>query len=266
MVAEGAMENPKPAAVLGLHCSTTGSPIQTKDDDHEAYLNAGQLGYTIGPASANSDRFMVVIHGKMAHGASPSRGVDAIAIAAEAIVGLQMIRSRETSTSQPLVITVGTIQGGQRENILAERVEFGGTVRTYDVAFRDKVIQLMERTLKGITEAHGATYELEYRKGYPSIDNNEELVQRLLPTLRRIAGPKNVFEQKAGMGGEDFSYFAQLVPGFYYRLGVANEKEGIIGGTHTPMFDADERSIITGVECMAAMVCDYLDSAASGGK
>lgn len=260
MIAEGAMENPRPAAVIGLHCTTSSSAVGGRDDDRDGLLSAGQLGYTIGAASANSDRFVITIHGKMAHGSAPSRGVDAIAVAAQAIVALQMIRSRETATTQPLVITVGTIQGGQRDNILAERVDLGGTVRTYDEGFRDKVIALMERTLQGVTSAHGATYELDYRKGYPSTINDEALARQLLPTMRRIVGEKNVIEQVPGMGGEDFSYFAQIAPGFYYRLGVANEKEGITAGGHTPMFDADERSLVTGVETMAAMVCDFLDA------
>lgn len=260
MVKEGAMENPKPGAVFGLHSTATSSPMTEKDDDEAAghLLEAGQLGYVVGAASANSDRFNITIHGKMAHGSSPARGVDAIAVAAECINALQTIRSRHTDTRQPLVITVGTIQGGQRENILAERVDMGGTVRTYDEKFRDKVIELMHRTLKGITAAHGATYELEYRKGYPSIQNNDALLQRTLPLFRRLVGDANVIEMKPGMGGEDFSYFAKEAPGFFFQLGVANKERGIVSGTHTPMFDADENCLKTGVAAMAAAVCDWL--------
>lgn len=258
MIAEGAMENPKPDAVFGLHCAPHVTPAGLSGDE-PFLLQAGQLAYAIGPDSANSDRFNVVIHGRMAHGSAPHRGVDAIAIAAEAIGALQLIRSRETNTRQPLVITVGTIQGGQRENILAERVEFAGTVRTYDAAFRDTVIEKMHRVLKGTCEAHGATYEMIYRKGYPSIINNEALVKATLPAFRRIVGEKNVLEVIPAMGGEDFSYFAQVVPGFYFRLGVANEARGITGGVHTPMFDVDEESLKTGVAAMAAAVCEFLD-------
>jgi amidohydrolase len=260
MVGEGAMENPKPAAIFGLHCAPHISPAGASDDEPHL-LSAGQLAYTIGADSANSDRFHVTIRGKMAHGSAPHRGVDAIAVAAEAIGALQLIRSRETNTRQPLVITVGTIQGGQRENILAERVEFAGTVRTYDTAFRDGIIEKMQRVLKGICEAHGATYEMEYRKGYPSIINNEALAKATLPAFRRLLGDQNVIEVIPSMGGEDFSYFAQVVPGFYFRLGVANQARGINGGIHTPMFDADEECLKTGVAAMAAAVCDFLDSA-----
>jgi len=258
MVAEGAMANPKPDAVFGLHCTTSVSPAGLLDDDIH-YLKAGQLAYTIGADNANSDRFQIIIRGKMAHGSAPHKGVDAIVVAAEAIQALQTIRSRQTNTRQPLVISIGTIQGGQRENILAEQVVMGGTVRTYDAGFRDEVVKMMHRILKGITEAHDATYEMDYRIGYPSIINNEALVRATLPAFQRIVGEANVLEVIPGMGGEDFSYFAQVTPGFYFRLGVANEEKDIIHGAHTPMFDADEDSMKTGVQVMAAAVCDFLD-------
>ncbi len=260
MVAEGAMENPKPDAVFGLHCGTTVSPVGVTDDEVH-FLKAGQIAYCIGPDSANSDRFQIIIKGKMAHGSTPHKGVDAIAVAAEVISGLQLIKSRHTNTRQPLVITIGMINGGQRENILAESVTMSGTVRTYDTAFRDKIIYMMDRTLKGITEAHDASYEMEYKKGYPSIINDAALVQATLPAFKRLVGEKNVIEGIPGMGGEDFSYFAQVAPGFFFRLGVANEEKGFTANGHTPMFDCDEDAMKTGVAAMAAAVCDFLDAA-----
>lgn len=259
MVAEGAMENPKPVAVFGLHTSSQGQPAGSTDDEVH-YLKAGQIAYTPGIDNANSDRFHITINGKMAHGSAPHKGVDAIAVSAEAIMALQMIKSRQTNTRQPLVISIGMISGGQRENIIAEKVEMGGTVRTYDAAFRDGVIEQMHRILKGITEAHGATYEMEYRKTYPSIINDKPLVEATLPSFRRLFGEKNVTEVIPGMGGEDFSFFAQVVPGFYFRLGVANEEKGMTAGGHTPMYDCDEESIKTGVQALAAAVCDRLNA------
>jgi len=257
MVAEGAMENPKPAAVFGLHTTAIVQPAGTTDDETH-YLKAGQVGYTPLIDNANSDRFAITIHGKMAHGSAPHKGVDAIAVAAEAIMALQMIKSRQTNARQPLVISIGVINGGQRENIIAEKVELGGTVRTYDAKFRDGIIVQMERILKGITEAH---YTMEYRKTYPSIINDQKLVDATVPAFKRVLGEKNVIQLIPGMGGEDFSYFAQVVPGFYFRLGVANEEKGFTYGGHTPMYDCDEDSIKTGVAAMAAAVCDFLDAA-----
>lgn len=258
MVAEGVMENPRPVAVFGLHTAALVQPAGSTDDDVH-YLKAGQIGFTPGIDNANSDRFHITIQGKMAHGSTPHKGVDAIAVAAEVVMALQMIKSRQTNTRQPLVISIGTIRGGDRENIIAEKVELGGTVRTYDAAFRDGVIEQMHRILKGVTEAHGASYQMDYRKTYPSILNDRKLVEATLPGFRRLFGADNVQELVPGMGGEDFSFFAQVVPGFYFRLGVANEEKGITAGGHTPLYDCDEQAIKTGVLALAAAVCDRLD-------
>jgi amidohydrolase len=258
MIAEGAMENPKPVAVFGLHCST-GISFKHTGEGQPDILEVGDLGWAIGADSAQSDRFSIVIKGSMAHGSSPHRGVDAIAVAAECITSLQLIRSRETNTTQPLVLSIGTIQGGQRENIIADRVELGGTVRTHDVSLRDKVLHLMHRTLKGVTSAHGASYELDYRSGYPPVMNDRQLVLDSLPSLERIVGKAHLFESRPSLGGEDFSYFAQVCPGFYFRLGVANEERGITAGAHTPDFDVDEDCLAVGVKAMAALLCDGLE-------
>lgn len=257
MVAEGAMEDPRPDAVFALHCRPTITP---KGAGLEAtrFLGAGQLAYASGPDSANSDTFEVVIRGRMAHGSAPHRGIDAIAVAAEAVTALQTIRSRRTDTRQPLVLTIGTIQGGRRHNILADEVRFTGTLRTYDGAFRDEVVQMMRQILDGVAAAHGASHVFEFREGYPSVHNDPALVEATLPTLRRIAGESNVIESLPGMGGEDFSHFAKVCPGFYFRLGVSNEAKGITGEIHTPGFDVDEECLKTGVAAMAAVICDFL--------
>lgn len=261
MLAQGALENPRPAAIFGLHCSPLAAPKDGPRAGVEVALEVGKIGYSIGAASANSDRFQIVIHGKIAHGSSPHKGVDAIAVAGQVITALQMIRSRETSTLDPVVISVGMIQGGTRENIIADRVEMSGTVRTYDTALRDQVIDLMHRTLGGVTAAHGATYELKYRKGYPSIQNDEQTAEMAVSTIKRIVGDHSVFETIPGMGGEDFSYFANVVPGFYFRLGVANVQRNVVAGVHTAEFDVDENCIKVGVMSMASIVCDFLDPA-----
>ena len=258
MVQEGAMENPKPAAVFGLHCRVLYTPAEGGVSE-ALPLRAGQIGYAIGPDSANSDSFMVTIKGAMAHGSAPHRGIDAIVVAAEAITALQTIRSRQTDTQKPLVISVGVIQGGQRQNIIADEVTFGGTVSTYDEQFRDGVIEKMHRVLKGICEAQGAAYEMDYRKGYPSVINDAKLARATLPAFTRLVGAENVVEMLPGMGGEDFSYFAREAPGFYFRLGVANPEKGITGDIHTPLFDVDEECLKTGVAAMAAAVCDFLN-------
>ena len=252
MIREGALENPKPAAVFGLH-STTSSLVDGKP------LEVGKIEYSEGVASANSDRFVIKIRGKMAHGASPEDGVDAIVAAAEAVMQLQTIRSRRIPPQEPLVVTIGMMSGGSRENIIAETAELRGTVRTFSDSVQDEVIRMMHQILKGISESYGATYELNYRKGYPSIQNDQALISQMLPTMQRIVGKENITVAGPGMGGEDFSYYSRVIPAFFYRLGVANKAKNIVAGGHTPDFDADMDSLKVGVQVMASMVWDYLE-------
>jgi len=260
MLAEGALDNPRPSAIFGLHCSPLYAAKTGPNAGIELPMEVGKIGYAIGPASANSDRFQIIIKGKGAHGSAPHKGVDAIAVAGQVIAGLQMIRSRETNTLDPVVLSIGMINGGSRENIIAERVEMSGTVRTYDSELRDQIIEMMHRTIGGTTAAHGATYELIYRKGYPSIDNDETLAVNAMTTINRVLGSGSMIETIPGMGGEDFSYFAEVIPGFYYRLGVANIDRKIVAGVHTAEFDVDEGCLKIGVLTMTSVVSDYLES------
>ncbi|MCI0415915.1 amidohydrolase [bacterium] len=252
MIREGALENPKPAAIFGLHSSASslidGEPLETR-----------KLEYTEGIASANSDRFVILIKGKMAHAASPEKGVDAIVVASEAVLQLQTIRSRRTSPREPFVLTIGMMNAGRRENIIAEQAELRGTVRTLNEKVQDDVIRMMHQILKGVADSYGATYELKYRKGYPSINNDLALIQQMLPTMKRIVGKKNIAATEPGMGGEDFSYYSREIPAFFFRLGVANKAKKITAGGHTPDFDADPESFKVGVEVMSAMIWDYLE-------
>ncbi len=257
MIREGALQNPKPSAIFGLHSSSS-SLLDGKP------LEVGKLEYSEGTASANSDRFVVTIRGKMAHAASPENGIDAVVIASDAVLQLQTIRSRRISAREPFVLTIGMINGGARENIIAEKAELRGTVRTLDDKVQDDVIRMMHQILKGVTDSYGATYELNYRKGYPSINNDAVLIRQMLPTMQRLVGKNNIQVTSPGMGGEDFSYYSREIPAFFYRLGVANEAQKITAGGHTPDFDADMKSLKVGVEVMSAMVWDYLESSSRG--
>ena len=245
MIKENALDNPRPSAIFGLHTS--------------AALEAGKIGYSENAVTASADTFAIRIRGRMAHGAYPQLGADAIVVASAAVMQLQTIRSRRTDTLEPLVLTIGSFHGGNRENIIAEEVELKGTVRTYSEAMQEQVIQQMHQTLKGVTESFGASYVLDYKKGYPPTINNAALVRRMLPTMKRINGEAGVLVSPPSMGGEDFSYFAKEIPGVFYWLGVANRERGITAGNHTPDFDADEKCLATGVKTMAAMVLDYLE-------
>ncbi|MBX7223587.1 MAG: amidohydrolase [Blastocatellia bacterium] len=252
MIKEGALENPKPQVIFGLHCMPT--------------VEVGQLAYNDGATMASADRFFVTIRGTKVHGAYPHKGVDAVVVAANAVTQLQTIRSRRIDTQEPLVLSIGSIHGGNRFNIIADEVKLEGTLRTLNPQVRQEAIKLMHQTLKGITEIYGSSYELTVEEMTAVTINNTELVNRMLPTMKRIVGESNISSPRAQMGAEDFSYFAEKVPGFFYFLGVGNQKRGITAMIHTPDFDVDEDSLVIGVKTMSAMVFDYLDTEKSGSR
>jgi len=245
MIKEGALENPRPQAIFGLHT--------------EPNVQAGQIGYHTGAAMASSDTFSVIIRGKGAHGAQPQLGVDAVVVASECVLALQHIRSRRIDPLEPLVITVGTIQGGTRFNVIANEVRLTGTMRTHNDKVRERAIELMRETLTHVTAAYGATFELNFEGSNPVTYNEPSLVEETLPTIRRIVGAENAPTLKPFMPAEDFSYFQKVVPGFYFFLGVGNRAKGINAGWHTPDFDVDEESLVVGVKVMSNVLLDYLD-------
>jgi len=245
MVREGVLESPRPSAIFGLHAL--------------ADMEVGTLGYSPGPALAAVDHFRIRIIGRQAHGAYPELGVDPVVMASQAVMALQTIRSRNLPALEPSVVTVGIIRGGTRFNIIPDAVELEGTVRTYAPEVRDAVEARMGEILAGITAAGGGSYELEYDRGTPATINDPALAERMAPTLERIAGSENVEVLDPVMGGEDFAYFANEVPGFFFRLGmVAPGVES--GGHHTPTFQADDASVPIGMRAMSALLLDYLRS------
>jgi amidohydrolase len=250
MVKEGVLENPRPQVIFGLH---------VRPNVDKPVIEVGQIGYNIGPAMASSDRFTLKVTGKMSHGGWPHEGIDAIVVAAECINALQTIRSRRIDTADPLVITVGKITGGNRFNIIADKVEMEGTVRTLNEAVREKAFKLMRDTLAGITAAFDAKYDLNFEDGNPVTYNDPKLTEETLPVLRRTVGAANVVPLKPVMGAEDFAYYQKVIPGFYYNLGVGNKAKGISAMLHTAEFDVDEESLVIGVKVMASVLLDYLD-------
>src|SRR5262249_34991221 len=175
---------------------------------------------------------------------------------------LQTIRSRRIDTQEPLVITLGSIHGGNRYNIIADEVKLEGTMRTLNEAARARAIEMMKQTLGGITSAYGASYELEFGNNNPVTYNDPALVEATLPIMRKILGEKNLLTPRPQMGAEDFSFYQKVIPGFFYFLGVGNDKKGITAMIHTPEFDVDEESLVIGVKRMSNVLLDYLDRAA----
>lgn len=243
MVRENTMENPRPAAIFGLHAL--------------AGMEVGKIGYTSGPSFAAVDHFIAKVKGKQAHGAHPDESIDPIVMASEVVTALQTIRSRSLGPREPSVVTVGIIRGGERFNIIPAEVHLEGTVRTYSKAARDGVESRMRQILKGITSAYGGSYELDYDRGTPATINDPALTAQVVPSLERVLGKSNVLAIPPTMGGEDFSYFSNIVPGFYYRLGMV--KPGTIsGGHHTPTFRADDSCIPIGMEAMSTLILDFM--------
>jgi amidohydrolase len=244
MLEEGVFKD-KPVAAFALHSFPD--------------LEVGQIGFNAGPTYAAVDQFRIKIKGKQSHGAYPHQGIDPIVIGSEAVMALQTIRSRYLPPLEPSVITVGIFRGGERFNIIPGEVTLEGTVRTYNKAVQDEIERRMREMLDGITRANGATFELEYRRTSPATVNDPALSQTVQPLLERILGAGNVKIVEPTMGGEDFAYFANEVPGFYYRLGVV--KPGTTsGGLHTPNFRADDSAVPVGIRTMSRLLADYLSS------
>ncbi|MEK7668846.1 MAG: amidohydrolase [Gemmatimonadota bacterium] len=242
MLAEGAFRDPRPSAVFGLHTM--------------AEMPVGQLGYTPGPALASATGFRAVIRGRQAHGARPELSVDPIVTASQVVLALQTIRARNLSPFAPTVLTVGMLHSGERGNIIPAEARMEGTVRTYDRAVLDTIERRMREVFDGVTRSANATYTLDFDEAYPVTVNDTALTARMLPTLQRAVGREHVSLIPPATVSEDFSYFANDVPGFYFRLGVL--KAGTVSGDHhSPTFLADDSAIPVGIRAMTALVLDY---------
>jgi amidohydrolase len=207
---------------------------------------------------AAADTWYAVIKGQGSHGARPHESADPVVMAAQAVVALQTIRSRNIDPLEPGVLTVGMIRGGERHNIIPDEVRLSGTVRTFDGAVQDLIETRMHEVLAGITRAGGGSYELDYQRGVPVTVNDLELTGEVAPSLAKAVGADNVHVLPPTATAEDFAYFAQAVPGFYFRLGTT-APGGSSGGLHTATFTADDGAVPVGIRAMATLVVDYLE-------
>ena len=245
MVKEGALADPRPQVIFGLHAF--------------AEMGVGDIGYSEGPALSAADTWEVKIVGRQSHGARPELSIDPIVAAAQFIEALQTIRSRTFSGHEPGVVTIGTVHGGQRHNIIPAEVTLTGTIRTFRPEMSSLAEARLRAILKGVTEAAGATGEVvRYERFAPATINDETLTRESAPALEHVVGKEHVKRIPPSMASEDFSFFANEVPGFYYRLGQV--KPGTTTGDHhTPTFRADDSSIPVGIRAMSFLVADYLD-------
>ena len=245
MVREGALDDPKVEAVFGLHVGS--------------WTSVGQAGWSDGPIFASSDTFRIEVEGKAVHGAQPHMGLDPIPVAGEMIQALQLIVSRQIDGRQPRVLTIGRIQGGTRFNIIADRVTMDGTVRTHDAAVRAEIKARMARTVKGVAEAHGTTATLRFLdEGNPPTVNDAALAKAVgVPALQRVFG-KGAVRVEPQMVAEDFPFYGQKAPYFYFLLGTRNDAKGIGSVNHTATFDVDEDALPLGVRALATLAWDFL--------
>ncbi|MCK4261389.1 MAG: amidohydrolase [Halanaerobiales bacterium] len=242
MIEEGALDGVD--VIYGLHTWHHGE--------------VGEVEIVPGPSSASADEIEIIIKGKGGHGAYPHETVDAIHLSGLILTALHTLPSRFIDPLEPNVITIGKINGGYRRNIIADKVELSGTVRTYNDDLRQQIKEQIEKVLKGITHSFGGDYELDYNWGYPPLINHLNEVERFSKVVKESPYPFKELVRKPAMGGEDFAYFLQKIPGAFFYLGTKGSDASSYPGHH-PLFDVDERCIGLGVLLFAGLVKDFFN-------
>ena len=248
MIREGAMEDPAPEVVFGLHVFPG---------------EVGTIGYRPGGTLASADGLRIVVRGKQTHGAMPWGGVDPVVVASQIVLGLQTIASRQLDVTQaPSIVTIASIHGGVRGNIIPDEVVMVGTIRSLDPEMRTDIHRRVKRTAESIAAGAGASADVSIGLGVPVTFNDPALTEMMVPTLKRVAGEGRALLKPPSTGAEDFSYFAQQVPGLYLSLGVTPRGADMdtVAVNHSPKFFADEEALLVGVRALANMTVDYMES------
>ena len=255
MIKQGVLADPVPGAIFGLHVWP--DPV-------------GTIAYRPGPFMAAADGLNITVRGKQTHGAVPWGGVDPIVVSSQIVLALQTIASRQLDvTKVPAIITIGSIQGGNRGNIIPDSVVMQGTVRSFDEAMRSDIKERIRRTAEAIARSAGAEARVDFgAAGYAVTVNDSALTERMLPTLRRAAGSAKVRLGPLSMPAEDFSYFQQRVPGVFFFLGIvpAGTDPATAPKNHSPYFFADEAALPVGVRALTHLALDWLSLPAPSSK
>lgn len=234
LIAGGALDNPRVDAIFGLHADPS--------------LEVGTVGLHFGQRNASSDDLEITVHGKAAHAAYPSLGIDAIVAAAHVITSLQSIVSRSVDAREAAVVSLGTIHGGTQSNIVADKVELVGTVRCLNQPTRALVLERIRETAEAVARALGARAEVTIEPSYDPVVNDEKMVEIVRRISQELLGVDGVVVfNRPLMGVEDFGYYLTEIPGAFYSVGVRNEKEGIVHPVHHGLFDVDENAMPIGV-------------------
>ncbi|MEX2499705.1 MAG: amidohydrolase [Wenzhouxiangellaceae bacterium] len=246
MVKEGVLENPDVDVIFGQHIWSL-APV-------------GRIGFRSGGIMSAADQFTKTVNGKQTHGSTPWTGVDPVAVAAQIVIGLNMIVSRQTElTKEAAVISVGRVRAGVRNNIIPETAELIGTIRTLDTGMQDKIHADIRRTAEHIAASQGATVDVDIQRGYPVTYNDPALTEQMAPTLERVGG-ENTVRIDAITGAEDFSFFQKEIPGLYFFVGgmPPDQNPSEAAPHHTPDFYIDESGMKTGVRALANLTIDYM--------
>lgn len=245
MIEEGALDNPRPEAVFSLHTH----PIPT-----------GQIALVPGPIIGSVSTLSLRILGKGGHFSGPHQAVDPIVVAAHVVVALESMMTRRVDPLDPAVLTFGMIQGGTRDNIIGDMVVLRGNIGALDESLCRFLMEELEKTVKGVTQGMGAGYKLKYIHGYPTTRNDPEMTAYVQRISGSLIGEGNIKSCKPTLGGEDFSFFLQKIPGVMFFLGTHDKASGPPISNHDPRFNPDERAIPLGMEIMTHLVAEFKES------
>ncbi|WP_439473786.1 M20 metallopeptidase family protein [Algoriphagus formosus] len=247
MIKDGALENPKPAGIIGQHVMP--------------FIPAGKVGFRQGIYMASADELYLTVKGKGGHGAMPETLIDPVLIASHLIVAMQQVISRASSPKVPSVLSFGRVEGLGATNVIPNEVKIQGTFRTLNEEWRAAAHKKMLQLAHGLVESMGGELDFEIRKGYPFLQNDPELTARATDAAKEYLGEENVVDLDIWMAAEDFAYYSQEIDGCFYRLGTRNEAKGIVSGVHTPTFDIEEDALEIGAGLMAWLAVSELEKA-----
>lgn len=246
MIKDGVLTNPEPKSIVGQHVM----PL----------IPVGKIGFREGMYMASCDEIYLTVIGKGGHGAAPDLAVDPIVIASHIVIALQQIISRNASPKQPTVLTFGNIIGEGATNIIPNEVKIAGTFRAMNEEWRESALQKIKKMAESIAEGMGGKCEVNISRGYPFLQNDPALTKRIRSAAEQYVGKENIVDLDITLGAEDFSYYSQVIPASFYRLGTRNESKGITSYVHTPTFNIDEEALRIAPGLMAWMALCELEA------